>query len=146
MPEYGANITYASFPDYDEVGWDSYWGCTDWMIWYNRLEQHYGTQEARFRWKSAWEQQGTFSGTWDCLCNDQFREFVETNQLGLESYIADVVTSTQDIVTNTFSSFGWLSKNLKWIIPVGLVVVGAGYLYFQGSKIKGAADITKLLE
>ena len=146
MADYGANITYASFPDYDDWGWDNYWSCTDWMIWYKRLEEQYGSVEARLRWKSAWEQQSAGSGTWDCLYNDQFRDFVETNQLGIESYVADVVTSTQDIVTGAFGSAAWLSKNLKWIIPVGLVVVGVGYLYFQGSKVKGAADITKLLQ
>ena len=116
------------------------------MIWYGRLEEQYGSVEARERWMSAWEQQDATSATWDCLYNETFRQFVSTNNLGVESYLADVVTSGQEIGKNVLGSLGWLSKNLKWIIPVGLVVVGAGYLYFQGSKIKGAADLTKLIK
>ena len=113
MADYGANITYASYPDYDDWGpFDNYWGCTDWMIWYDRLEEYYGTDSARERWVSAWDQQSAGSGTWDCLYNDQFREFVQTNNLGLESAIADVVTTVQDTATNTLSSFNWLSKRI----------------------------------
>ena len=144
MADYGANITYASYPDYDDWDpFDNYWGCTDWMIWYDRLEEYYGTDSARERWVSAWDQQSAGSGTWDCLYNDQFREFVQTNNLGLESAIADVVTTVQDTATNTLSSFNWLSKNLKWILPVGLVVVGVGYLVIQGGKFKGATKLIK---
>ena len=146
MADYGANITYASYPDYDGFGWDNYWNCTDWTIWYGRLEAHYGTVSARERWKSAWEQQSAGSATWDCLYNEQFRQFVETNNLGLESTLANVVTDGKEVVSGIFGSAAWLGKNLKWIIPVGLVVVGVGYLYFQGSKLKGASDLSKLIK
>jgi hypothetical protein len=143
MADYGANITYASFPDYDDWGWDNYWGCSDWMIWYDRLEEYYGTDEARNRWRSAWEKQDVTSGTWDCLYNDQFREFVETNQLGVESFIADTVTTVQNTAKNTLDSFGWISKNLKWILPVGLIVVGVGYLVIKGGKFQAATKFIK---
>lgn len=146
MADYGADITYASYPDYDDWGWDNYWGCTDWQIWYTKLEEFYGSVEARQRWKSAWEKQDATSNTWKCLYNDSFRNFVEENQLGVESYTADVVTGAQGVVTNIFGSAAWLSKNLKWILPLGLVVVGVGYLALQGGKLKGAADLSKLVK
>ena len=57
MADYGMDITANSYPDYDSWGWDNYWGCTDWMIWYGKLKEAYGTTEAKQRWKSAWEMQ-----------------------------------------------------------------------------------------
>ena len=137
MPEYGVNITAQSFPDYDE--WsplDNYWGCTDWMIWYNRLEEFYGSEEARMRWKSAWEQQRVGAGTWDCLYNEQFREFVDDNDLGLENVVADVVTGAGDTISGLASGFGWVGRNIGWILPVALVVGGGAYIYFQVNKGK----------
>jgi hypothetical protein len=141
MADYGTNITWQSYPDYDEWLWDDYWECTDWMIWYNRLEEYYGASEARLKWKSAWEQQSSGSATWDCLYNEVFRKFVEDNELGLESYIADIVTTTQGIVKNSLGAVGWITKNAKWIIPLGLVVVGGGYIYMQYKKVSGVADV-----
>jgi len=146
MAEYGTNITWESYPDYDEWLWDDYWQCTDWMIWYERLLEHFGEVEAKFKWKSAWEKQSSGSATWSCLYNEVFRNFVEDNGLGLESYIADVVKTSQGIVKDTLGFASWITRNAKWIIPIGLVVVGGGYLYFQGSKLKGAANLSNLLK
>jgi hypothetical protein len=141
MADYGINITWQSYPDYDEWFWDDYWQCTDWMIWYDRLVEHYELSEARLKWKSAWEQQSAGSATWDCLYNETFRQFVEDNELGLESYLADIVTTSQGIVKNTLGTVAWLGKNSTWIIPLGLVLVGGGYIYMQYKKVSGASDI-----
>ena len=80
MPEYGMDISAESYPDYDGFGWDNYWSCTDWMIWYGKLKQAYGVSEAKLRWKSAWEKQDNTSNPylW-CMYSDDFYAFIKEN-------------------------------------------------------------------
>ena len=57
MAKEGEIITAHSVPDYDNFGIDSYWTCTDWMIWYDKLKDEFGKTDARLKWRSAWEKQ-----------------------------------------------------------------------------------------
>ena len=128
MADYGMDITANSYPDYDSWGYDNYWSCTDWMIWYGKLKQAYGADEARLRWKSAWEKQdATASPYLWCLYSDDFYDFVRENELGLENTIADVTAGTGSALTGLLGGLGWFGRNLKWIAPTALILVGSVY-------------------
>ena len=129
MPDYGLDITAQSLPDYDEWGPDQYWGCTDWMIWYDKLKDEHGKTEARLIWKSAWEQQGYFDYPYNqCPLQDDFRDFSRKNKLDSTGLFSDFFVGIGDTLSGGFRSLGWLGRNLPWIVPIGLVVTGAFYV------------------
>ena len=137
MADYGMDITAQSLPDYDGLGWDNYWTCTDWMIWYGKLKEGFGTEEAKFRWKSAWEKQdSTASPYMWCLYSDEFYEFIRDNELGLSNVIADVTSGGGAAITGLFGGLGWFGKNIKWIVPAGLIGVGLvyGFKFYKALK------------
>ena len=108
--DYGDDITYNSEPDYDSIiPFDSQWGCFDWRLWYEELEDEYGDVEAKQKWEDAWAKQGTLYGNeGDCKLNKEWKEW------------ADRV--------------GFLGRNIKLII-VGIGIFGG--LYFYKEFIKG---------
>jgi hypothetical protein len=83
MADYGLDITAQSLPDYDEWGPDQHWGCTDWMVWYDKLKEEYGKNEARVVWKSAWEKQGY----WDVLYKIALELFLRKINWILQDYL-----------------------------------------------------------
>jgi len=130
MADYGMNITADSLPDYDGFGWDKYWTCTDWMIWYSRLKDAHGAAEARLTWKTHWEQQdSTASPYMWCLYSDDFYAFIKENELGLKNNIADITSSGGKAITGLFKGFGWIGQNIIWIAPTILIIGGAAYGY-----------------
>ena len=122
------DISAESYPDYDGFGWDNYWSCTDWMIWYGKLKQAYGVSEAKLRWKSAWEKQDNTSNPylW-CMYSDDFYEFIREEELGLSNTLADVSSGVGTGVTGIFKGFGWIGRNIVWLAPAVLIIAGAGY-------------------
>ena len=129
MPEYGLNITAQSLPDYDDWGMDQYWTCSDWMIWYDKLKDFHGKTDARIKWKSAWEKQGY----WDhainqCPLEQTFRDFSRKNKLDSAGLLSDALVGLGDTLSGGFKTLGWFGKNLPWILPVGLVIVGGFYI------------------
>ena len=137
MPEYGMDITAESYPDYDGWGFDNYWKCTDWMIWYGKLKEAYGTTEAKLRWKSAWEKQDASASPylW-CLYSDDFYDFVRDNDLGLSNTLADVTSGAGTAVSGVFKGLGWFGKNIVWIAPTVLLIAGVAYGYKYYKMLK----------
>jgi len=129
MPEYGLDITAQSLPDYDDWGPDQYWGCTDWMVWYDRLKEEHGKNEARIIWKSAWEKQGYWDYAYNqCPLQDDFRDFSRKNKLDSTGIFSDFFVGLGDTASGAFKSLGWIGRNLPWIVPIALVVTGGFYV------------------
>ena len=129
MPEYGLDITAQSLPDYDDFGFDQYWGCTDWMVWYDRLKEEHGKKEARIIWKSAWEKQDYFDYAYNqCPLQDDFRDFSRKNRLDSTGLFSDFFVGLGDTASGAFKSLGWIGRNLPWIVPLTLVVTGGFYV------------------
>tara|TARA_B110000908_G_C10265689_1_gene463665 strand:- start:5165 stop:5584 length:420 start_codon:yes stop_codon:yes gene_type:complete len=129
MADYGLDITAQSLPDYDEWGPDQHWGCTDWMVWYDKLKEEYGKNEARVVWKSAWEKQGYWDAPYnECPLQDSFRTFSKKNKLDSTGLFSDFLVGISDTASGAFKSVGWLGRNLPWILPVGLVITGSFYV------------------
>ena len=129
MADYGLDITAQSLPDYDEWGPDQHWGCTDWMVWYDKLKEEYGKKEARVVWKSAWEKQGYWDAPYnECPLQDSFRTFSKKNKLDSTGLFSDFLVGISDTASGAFKSVGWLGRNLPWILPVGLVITGSFYV------------------
>tara|TARA_R110000824_G_scaffold136918_1_gene300915 strand:- start:343 stop:759 length:417 start_codon:yes stop_codon:yes gene_type:complete len=137
MADYGADITWESVPDYDGWGWDTYWSCADWMIWYNKLDEHYGASEARLLWKSAWNEQGIWESNYNwCKYDPTFNQFLKDNELGESHLLADTVIDTTEAAGGVLGSLGWVGKNLKWILPSALIIVGLSYVIKVGEIFK----------
>lgn len=129
MADYGLDITAQSIPDYDEWGPDQYWGCTDWMVWYDKLKEEKGKKEARVVWRSAWEKQGYWDFPYNqCPLQDDFRSFSKKNKLNSTGLFSDFLVGLSDTASGTFKSVGWIGRNLPWILPLGLVITGSFYV------------------
>lgn len=128
MPEYGQQITWESQPDYDKWGADKYWSCTDWIIWFDRLKEHYGKEEARLLWKSAWDKQDSWEANinW-CKYEPMFNEFLKKNELGSSNLLADAALGVGTLGTTALKGLGWFGRNASWVVPTALIVGGLVY-------------------
>ena len=92
MPDYGQNITWESYPDYDSWGADKYWSCTDWIIWHGKLKEKYGSDEAKLIWRSAWDAQDSWEANYSwCKYEPMFNDFLKQNDLGSSNLVADAL-------------------------------------------------------
>ena len=52
----------AATPDYDDWGWDDYWGPTEWMQWHKAMKEALGKDKADYNFAAAWEKMLTVNG------------------------------------------------------------------------------------
>jgi hypothetical protein len=98
------------------------------MIWYERLKEHYGADEARLMWMSAWEAQDAWESNYNwCKYSQEFNEFTHKNGLGASHLLADTLVGGTNIVGGALKGVAWVGRNLVWIAPVALI--GAGVVY-----------------
>ncbi len=122
-------ITAESTPNYDEWGWDDYWGCAEWTIWHMRLKEKYGLSKAKEIWLTAWEKQGPWDHALNwCRYNTDFVEYFLKNGIDIRSFLSAIFTNVADTAINVTGSVANISRNLNWILPVagGLAVLGLG--------------------
>lgn len=50
----GFVVTADSSPVYDTFGFADYWGCAEWIQWWNALNKKYGKDGADYVWGAAW--------------------------------------------------------------------------------------------
>ena len=112
-------ITHESTPVYDTWGWADYWSCEDWMFWFYALKTEYGKTEARAIFMNSWEYQGIWESNYNwCKYNSEFVEFSKKYDLDTGHFISNVVDPIKKVV-----------RNLNWILPVTLILVGGFYVY-----------------
>tara|TARA_R110000744_G_scaffold71549_5_gene144255 strand:+ start:5758 stop:6207 length:450 start_codon:yes stop_codon:yes gene_type:complete len=141
--DYGDDITYNSEPDYDSIiPFDSQWGCFDWRLWYEELEDEYGDVEAKQKWEDAWAKQGTLYGNeGDCKLNKEWKEWADSKNLQydhtalhqLDSWLYGLTQGVGDAATGVVGGVGFLGRNLKLII-VGIGIFGGLYVYKEYIK------------
>ncbi len=139
-------ITWESQPDYDGWGWDTYWGCEEWMAWHKELKRKYGSEKANYLWKSAWDKQGSFDAPLNsCRYNTTFVNYFLNEGIDIRSFISALFTNSTETLVNATdatkeatSSISSIGKQLKWILPVvatGAVIVGGLMWYNKAKKV-----------
>lgn len=134
-------INWNSVPDYDEWGVDNYWTCEDWIIWHQKLSNHFGDKIANDIWNYSYAQSGQFSSNLNCRTfNSQFRKYVLEKKLdpyanaGILAPVLQGFGTGQDVISGTFkgvSSFFTQSK-VKTVLNIALivgVVLAGAYAY-----------------
>ena len=148
--DYGDDITHLSEPDYDSnLPYDSSWSCLDWKLYYEALEDEYGSTKAREIWNDKWRETPTYplglvsmADNLDCKYSDEWRSWADSKGLEydhlilgqFDSWLYDTSDTVGGAVSGGFNAIEFLAKNLKWIVLGGLVFVGA---YAYKNFIKG---------
>ena len=121
-----------SIPDYDGIGWDSWWTAQDWMTWHKSLKAQYGLDEANVRFINAWEKQTMGSTPLDARSfNTTFREYAKANGFfealyyGLGSLVKPIGAVT-DVVSGASAGIGTLGSLTKYLLPIA----GLALAYF----------------
>ena len=92
--QYGNDITYQSLPDYDTlVPFDTAWDCEDWRIYFERLEEEFGTDQARRIWNDAWSNNGANADVLSCKYGDAWRNWADSNGLIYDHLILGQIDS-----------------------------------------------------
>tara|TARA_Y100000114_G_scaffold136970_1_gene138869 strand:- start:927 stop:1403 length:477 start_codon:yes stop_codon:yes gene_type:complete len=145
--QYGNDITYQSLPDYDTlVPFDTAWDCEDWRIYFERLEEEFGTDQARRIWNNAWSNNGANADVLSCKYGEAWRNWADSNGLiydhlilgQIDSWMYDTGSAVGGAVTGVGQAVQFLGKNFKYIIAGALVFVG---LYAYKNYIKGNEKI-----
>lgn len=124
-----------STPDYDGLGWDSWWTAQDWITWHKALKAQYGIDEANTRFINAWQQQTVGSTPLDARSFDtNFRDYAKANGFFDALYygagaLAKPIGAVTDVVTGVTEGVSMTSKLLKFAIPAA--VLGFAYFYFM---------------
>ena len=141
MAKEGEIITAQSTPDYDNFGIDTYWTCTDWIIWFDKLKDEHGRVEARLIWRSAWEKQDVAESNfvW-CGFDEIFRKFLSKNKLGASSVFHDIGVGLGDTAGGVAGGLGWVGRNVKWILPIGIAIYGG---YFVLKTVQMFKEVSK---
>ena len=132
-------IKWDSVPDLDAWGFDEYWGCEHWKAWYSALKSKYEKDLAIEKWNKSWASQNEWVdyAPNNCKYEESFMKWANTKGLTvnytfgmrLDSGLYDVGGSLGSGVEGLAKSVGWFGRNLPWILPLGLVVVGGVYAY-----------------
>ncbi len=115
-----------SKPDYDEWGWDDYWGCAEWVEYHKKLKMAYGADMAKQMWYAAWEKQDGFSSPYNwCKYNSFFYEYFK-KELGETWFIMEIGGAVNSVAEGA----GTTAKVLKTAIPIVAVLLIAGAAYW----------------
>lgn len=76
----------AALPDYDDWGWDDYWGPAEWMQWHKTMKAAIGKEKADYNFATAWEKMLSADGLGSSVLsarsfNVQFREWAKSENL-----------------------------------------------------------------
>ena len=136
-------ITENSIPDLDDWGWDSFWNCQDWIDWHKIMKQKKGKATADNNVMVWWNKQTTGASTLDCRSfNSAFRDYFGKEKLldpmyGSVAWIkpigaaVDVIGSASDVVSNAGDTAANITKTLKVVIPI-VIVLGIGTAMYVG--------------
>lgn len=133
-------------PLYDSWGPADYWGCNDWINWHKSLVNAYGVDKANEIWTNAWLDglssiaggRGKAPGSnyivdsvpLDCRSFDSgFRNYIDkfpvvynTVFSGLAGFIAKPIGGSVAVLQNVGSGITNVSKVLKYLLPVVIIV------------------------
>jgi len=127
-------ITFDSVPVYDNWGWADYWECADWMAWHKALVQKYGVSAANDRWMSAWQKNSWDAATNWCRYDPNFVNYMDSQGIETSNIISRLWTSTTNVATNVGTGAETLSNVAKYVVPVGLLIIGGKFVYDYATK------------
>ncbi len=105
--------------------------CADWVAWHKNLVAAYGKDQADLIWMNAY----TSLSFWSldksfCKYNSSFATYIADNNLDAGNVISGTTNKAEKVwnnvtnsVSNIFGAGESLTKALKWIIPVVLIIV-----------------------
>jgi len=127
-------------PDYDGVGWDSWWTSNDWMTWHRSLKARFGLDEANVRFINAWQKQTIGSTPLDARSFDtNFRDYAKANGFfdalyyGLGALVKPIGATT-DVITGVTQGVSTVANLAKYVIPVAALAFA--YLFFVSKAPK----------
>lgn len=130
-----ATITAESAPNYDNWGYDEYWGCAEWIAWHKALKQKYGTEKANDYWLAAWEDQDSLANPYNwCKYNTTFHDYFRSQGIDVSNIFANIATGAGKIIDNTTDAAVILSNILKVAAPVAAIYFGGKLLINLTSK------------
>lgn len=137
-------INASSQPLYDTWGTADFWGCEDWMKWYDELRKVYSAEQSDYLWSKAWLDgvssvsggNGTAPGSnyivdsvpLDCRTfNQSFRDFLDQHS---------------NLKSAVYSGLGGLIAK-----PLGFGTdVVNGVITFGSNTVKAAANTSQILK
>lgn len=141
---------------------DTQWTCDQWMAWTNAQITAYGPQVAVQNFQTYFPQLSAFSSDGWCNANAAFVAYYKALGIDVTSFASVVVSNlastatttsaalaaTATAVANVATSASNATGTLKWLLPVGGVILAAGGLWylkihFIDKEKKGVAGLTR---
>jgi len=145
LSENGEVITADSTPDLDTWGWDSFWGCDQWVLWHRLNKKKYGSVEANKKFTYYWNEQGFGAHALGCRTVDSdFRNYVRAEGMwdmvwqsaeGLKLILqpaGSILETGGTVGAGIGQGLEATSQVLKWLLPIaatGLAGAAGFYLY-----------------
>lgn len=137
-------ITASSQPVYDSWGFGDYWGCPEWIEWYNQLKAVYGAQNADYIWSKAWLDgvSSISGGNGTAPGSNYIVDSVPLDCRTFDSNFKSFLASNTNLNAAVYSGIGGLIAK-----PVGLSVdVVNGVVKFGSNVIQGATTTSSILK
>jgi hypothetical protein len=116
-------------PDYDGIGWDSWWTAQDWLTWHRTLKARFGLDEANSRFINAWQKQTFGSSPLDARSFDtSFRDYAKANGFFDALYyglgaLAKPIGTTTDVITGVTKGIEGTASLTRYLIPIAAVAL-----------------------
>jgi len=137
-------ITADSEPDLDGWGFDSYWDASNWVYWFNRNQEKYGSSRAKEKWSYYANKHtvGAAFNDWK-IWNPDWVEFLKLNGLdgnftiistlaALPGAAASAAENVVESVVDVTEGVQSVTKQSRWIIWLLVAVL----LYFVLKKLR----------
>lgn len=131
-PSVGWNITADSLPDYDEWGWDEYWGCAEWMLWHQLNVQQYGKPTANQKFMEAWAAQDGLMSPYNwCKYNTDFANYFKAQGINVGWLLSNLIVAADNVTQDGLSTLQDTSSAVASVarvvrVAAPWVAVGAG--------------------
>jgi len=146
-------------PVFDGWGWDPYWTKQDWLAWHNSLKTEFGQPAANDKFVNAWlsrdgffEAFGDVRGDWVSL-DTAFRDYLKAHNTSAGINMLDAIAGGNpitavmggasdlgsaglNIVSNSTDVAETLTKSLKYILPLLLILAIVAAVVILWPKIK----------
>lgn len=116
--------------------------CTEWIVYFDKLEKKFGESNARNIWLKTWAVHGSTS----CTTNPAFLKFTQKNEIDVSNAATRAVADISQIGSNFLGLGKGITKALAVGVPAVMLSVVALILYFlfKTAKTTDAKDLIAL--
>lgn len=116
--------------------------CTEWIVYFDKLEKKFGSSNARNIWLKTWAVHGSTS----CTTNPAFLKFTQKNDIDVSNAATRAVADISQIGSNFLGLGKGITKALAVGVPAVMLSVVAIILYFlfKTAKSTDAKDLIAL--